>query len=174
VPRSRSAVLQIQGCRHESTLWSEQGKQTEKLLGHKGSNKPPEAAPPAKNVSEPDSTTHPSPHLKGSGRVPPSGVKILETPTNKLPEKPEKPPYPCPHLSDKEVETYLFPLYERGWGVFTKNPLRTGKASSAPSLMLAKDISFVWHFPLVDFLTTLNVLVKQENVRDLLPLSDIL
>jgi len=149
--------------------------QTEKLTSHKGSNEPPEVASPvsetAKNTSEPDSIAHASPHLKSSGNVPPSGVKTLEIPANKLPEKPEKPPYPCPHLSDEEVETYLFPLYERGWGVYTKRPLRTDKGSTTPSLMLAKDISFVWHFPLVDFLTTLNVLVKQENVRDLSPLS---
>lgn len=157
--KSNSTSVRTQGCRFKSTLWSDQGIQAEKLLNHnRSANFTPEEAPaPKENIP-------PSSHLKNSGKVPPPGVKTLKPPTNALPEKPSKPSYPCPHLSNEEVATYLFPLYERGWGIFTRAPVRTNEGAGPPSLMLARDISFVWHFPLVDFLTTLNVLVKQENV----------
>jgi hypothetical protein len=89
---------------------------------------------------------------------------VMAPPRNTLPEKPVAPPYPCGHLSDGEVSEYLFPLYERDWGVYSKLPIN-GKPGT---LMLAKDISFVWHYPIVDFVNQLHIVAKQENVRSLL------
>jgi hypothetical protein len=102
-------------------------------------------------------------HLRTAGRVVPKGVNVLVPPQNVLPEKPTTPPYPCGHLSDKEVADYLFPLYKRDWGIYSKLPMN-GKPAT---LMLAKDITFVWHYPIVDFVNQLHIIAKQENVRRL-------
>ncbi|PVF94612.1 hypothetical protein CPB86DRAFT_712890 [Serendipita vermifera] len=93
------------------------------------------------------------------GRKIPEGVTVASRPENTLPELPSRPPYPCPHLTPEEVQTYLAPLYERGWGLYTKVPVDDKPAT----LMLAKDVSFVWHFPLGEFLTGLNAVTKAEN-----------
>ena len=99
-------------------------------------------------------------HLQMAGRRIPKGVELLDPPQNILPRKPIAPPYPCPHLSDEEVTKYLVPLYERNWGIFSRLP-SNGKPAT---LMLAKDIKFVWHYPIVDLVNQLHIITKQENV----------
>lgn len=99
------------------------------------------------------------PHLRSAGLAPPKGVIVMPPPGNVLPEKPAQEGYPCPHLTDKQVAEYLFPLYERGWGIYTKLPSDEKPAS----LMLAKSITFLWHYPLVDLLQHLHSLSKQEK-----------
>ncbi|CAL1706629.1 unnamed protein product [Somion occarium] len=61
----------------------------------------------------------------------------LEHPLQQIPEKPK---YPCPHLSDEEVETYLFPLYARLWSI-TQCDIEWNGALRKP-LMLSKTMVF--------------------------------
>lgn len=171
-PLNGHSAVRIQGSRwksSESVLWSDQGIEPVSLLEQKTTsaaaavNKVPESSKQSPTSSYPSTPSH----LKSMGQVPPKGVETLPTPTNQLPVLPRKPPYPCPHLSDLELDVYLRPLYERGWGIFTRAPVRDGTDGppTAHTLMLAKDLKFIWHAGLVDFLTTLNTLTKRENVR---------
>ncbi|KAG8868287.1 hypothetical protein FRC20_003678 [Serendipita sp. 405] len=96
---------------------------------------------------------------KKVGRNVPKGVVVAPPPTNVLPELPAKPQYPCKHLSDDEVNHYLRPLYERGWGIFTRLP---NQEHPVPTLQLARDIHFIWHFALLEFIRELNVITAAE------------
>ncbi|KAG8799719.1 TRAPP subunit bet5 [Serendipita sp. 398] len=96
---------------------------------------------------------------KKVGRNVPKGVVVAPPPTNVLPELPAKPRYPCKHLSDDEVKHYLRPLYERGWGIFTRLP---NQEHPVPTLQLARDIHFIWHFALLEFIRELNVITAAE------------
>lgn len=75
---------------------------------------------------------------------------------------PPVPPYPCPHLTDKEIEVYLKPLYERGWGIHT---IASSKDQRKPTFALAKSLEFTKNNYLGGFLGVLNSLAKQEQVR---------
>jgi hypothetical protein len=118
------------------------------------------AGAPTNSPTEKPSSSKTPIHLKNMGRKIPEGVIVASQPQNALPELPSSPRYPCPHLTSDEVQNYLGPLYARGWGVYTKIPTQDKPAS----LMLAKDVSFVWHFPLEEFLIVLNALIKKEKV----------
>lgn len=115
----------------------------------------------APSVDEEPTSVQPShQHLQTAGKAPPKGVIIEQAFEDVLPMLPIPPPYPCKHLSNEEVGTYLQPLYKRGWGIYRQERI----VENTPSLWLAKNISFVWHYPLISFLNELNSMAKEENV----------
>lgn len=80
-----------------------------------------------------------------------------------LPPLPAKPKYPCPHLSDEEVMTYLAPLYLRGWGVIRKKTAVHG--TTKRPLFLIKKFSFKSFDHLMLFVNDMVQVIQNENVR---------
>ena len=83
-----------------------------------------------------------------------------------LPELPSAPPYPCPFLTDEDVQTYLLPLYPRGW---TVQPSKTGDDNKrAPELV--KAFAFENSSQLEEFLRKATDVTNAENVSLVSPL----
>lgn len=82
-----------------------------------------------------------------------------------LPELPNAPKYPCPHLSDEEVAQYLEPLYQKSWYI----GLRVSKWNRQlrTPLVLAKKMDFLTFDDALKYADQLSQVVRAENVRHL-------
>ncbi|KAI1797197.1 hypothetical protein LXA43DRAFT_1089086 [Ganoderma leucocontextum] len=72
---------------------------------------------------------------------------------------PKAPPYPCPFLTDEEIQTYLTPLYAWAWTVQPSNP--GDKNKTAPELV--KTFAFSTTQELVEFLQRVGDITRSEN-----------
>lgn len=82
-----------------------------------------------------------------------------------LPEPPSKPPYPCPHLSDEEVATYLKPLYTRAWSLVRKKT--SFQAATRRPLFLMKRFTFKSFDHTMAFVNDVAEAVGKEGVSSL-------
>ena len=73
---------------------------------------------------------------------------------------PDAPSYPCPFLTDEEVQTYLTSLYARCWTVQPSTPGDKNKA--APELV--KTFAFSSSQELDRFLRRVDDITRSENV----------
>ncbi|KAM5530883.1 hypothetical protein V8D89_015468 [Ganoderma adspersum] len=72
---------------------------------------------------------------------------------------PDAPLYPCPFLTDEEIQTYLAPLYVRCWTVQPSTPRDRNKA--APELV--KTFAFSSNQELDQFLQRVDDITRSEN-----------
>ncbi len=79
---------------------------------------------------------------------------------------PDAPPYPCPFITDEEIQTYLAPLYARAWTVQPSNLNPGDKSKAAPELV--KLFTFSSTQELDDFLQKVDSITHSENVSPLL------
>lgn len=98
--------------------------------------------------------------------TPPSKSPSIVT----LPELPEAPKYPCPHLTDEEVAQYLIPLYERSWYLGARMIKWNGELRIP--LVLAKKMDFLTYNDALCYLNELSAVVREENVSPILSDSD--
>ncbi|TCD65341.1 hypothetical protein EIP91_002779 [Steccherinum ochraceum] len=94
-----------------------------------------------------------------------SGVHSAQT----LPELPDAPKYPCPHLSDEEVVKYLQPLYARSWYLGLQVVKWNGQLRTP--LVLAKKMDFLTYDDSLKFAGDLSGIVKSENHHPQVSLS---
>lgn len=109
---------------------------------------------------KPSSLTSPDSIKPILGRRVPPGIEVAPVPLQTLPTPPQAPRYPCQHLSEAQLEQYLKPLYDRGWGIHSRLPMDDIPTTT---FMLAKSIKFIWNFALVEFLGKLHPVVQREQ-----------
>ncbi|TDL26103.1 hypothetical protein BD410DRAFT_836770 [Rickenella mellea] len=80
-----------------------------------------------------------------------------------LPALPKAPPYPCPLLTQDELDTYLVPLYSRKWGITTLEK-RNEDASRFHVRQLAAMFNFESDVDVKEFVTSISEIIKFENV----------
>ncbi|KAI8980121.1 hypothetical protein BD414DRAFT_493693 [Trametes punicea] len=74
-----------------------------------------------------------------------------------LPHLPPAPRYPCPFLTDEEIQTHLVPLYERAWTI------QPSSSNSTPAPELVKRCEFTSEAALGLFLDDLKEITASEN-----------
>ncbi|KAH9902953.1 hypothetical protein C8Q73DRAFT_672377 [Cubamyces lactineus] len=89
-----------------------------------------------------------------------------QPPESKLPQLPPTPPYPCPFLTDEEIQTYLVPLYHRGWSV------QPSTSAKKPAPELVKRFIFSEYASLELFERDLKDVTESENHHAVQELTD--